>query len=450
MITLRSRVGLVLTLFAAAWLGAAENGTQTPTAPLVADERLARLEAETGERPADALLELGLAYDERHQPGRAADFYRQAAARGVGAAELRLGALYETGAGVPQSYEEARAHYQCSLSLGVPEAHLRLGLLWLEGWGGPADVATAVAHIEQAATAGYRPAQQILSDMYFIGLKVAPDPKRALAWAERAAADRDPEALAHVGAIHRAAVRRPEDLKQAREWFQLSAEQDYSRGMLGMASTFLRPGAEPAMVQIGLRWLDLAAEGGNSAAAFFRAGAYLAPNAGPLTADHETKARALLLQAAAGGELAASEVLELEKSGRPLAEAFRYVMTVPFDDRYVQRLAAKPLPATRSGHIPPRPLKVQRPVYPTALRLTATQGEVTVEFVVDTTGRVRDAQVVSTTHPGFAEFAAASVSAWRFVPGQVDGRPVNTRMRVPIFFRMSDVGDVGTPRSQPR
>ena len=424
---------------------AAESASAAETAPnpgavrparFVSNERMAELEKEAA-GSADLLLELALGYDERHD-ARAADTYRAAAGQGVGVAELRLGALYETGDGVAQSYADAHTHYQHAIDLGVEEANLRLGLLYLEGWGVPRDPESAVTHIQRAAVAGYQPAQQVLSDMYFAGVGTSADLKKALEWAERAASGRSPDALLRVGAIHLKAVSLPQDLSRARDWFQLSAEQDYSRGMLAMAATFFRPGTNPENVRIGLHWLDLAVEAGNSAAAFHRAGFYLMNAREALTPDAEMRARTLLEQSAAAKEAAAIEVLELAKSGRTLAEAFRFVVTVPYDDRYVQRFPAAG-PVGKNETRPPRPLKVSRPIYPAALRLTKTEGEALVECVVDPTGRVRDAHVVRSTHPGFADLSAAAVLTWRFEPGYKNGRAVYTRMQVPIRFQMSDI-----------
>lgn len=85
------------------------------------------------------------------------------------------------------------------------------------------------------------------------------------------------------------------------------------------------------------------------------------------------------------------------------------------------------------------------PIYPAAMKLTKTDGKVVVEFIVDTTGRVRAAQVISTTHQAFADYALASVAAWRFVPGYKNGRAVNTRLQFPVIFQMAGAGglDVG-------
>jgi TonB family protein len=205
-----------------------------------------------------------------------------------------------------------------------------------------------------------------------------------------------------------------------------------------MASTFFRPDTDQATRAVGLRWLDLAAEAGNSAAAFIRAGCFLMVDPATITADATTRARALLQQSADSGEAPAAEVLELEKSGRALAEAFRYVVTVSYDTRYVQRTAAA-LATQKGENVPPSPIKVVRPIYPAAMRLTHTEGEALIEFVVDKTGRVRDARVVSASHPAFGEPSAAATRLWVFTPATVNGRLVNTRLRVPVHFQMSDL-----------
>jgi len=416
-------------------------------APLVSDTRFAELQSNAPSHSPDTLLELALAHDERRHHAKAAELYQLAAAQGIGAAELRLGALYESGQGVTQSYVQAHAHYQRAVAAGVPEAHLRLGFLYFEGWGVPADTATAVAHIERAAQADYQPAQQILSAMNFAGLRMPRDLNKALYWADRAAAQRDPDAMVTAGLIRQRAAKLPHDLQLAREWYQLSAEQDFTRGMVAMASSFLQPGAKPEDVALGIRWLELAADGGNSAAAFYLAGIYLLTPA-PVEGDRLALARSRLTEAASAGEPQAAEVLEFEKAGQPLPMAFGFVLHVPFEERHVQRLATDPRFAEDAhGNRMPRPLKLVAPVYPTALRLSNTEGSAIVEFVIDTTGRVREPKVVEATHPGFSDAALAAISAARFEPAKKNGSVVNVRVRQPIHFNLSDIA---TPESQAR
>jgi len=413
-----------------------------PVERAVDDARLAGLEKLAGDRPADILLELALAYDERGQAAKAMDFYRRAAAQDVGAADLRLGWFYESGAGGEQSYGQARAHYERAVAAGVPEANLRLGLLYLEGWGVTRDVAAAVTHLQAAANAGYQPAQKILSEMYFTGAGVTTDLARALYWAEKAATKQDPGAQTLAGAIRQKAARLPQDIRAAREWYQLSSEQEYTDGMRAMASTFLKKGASPEEINLGIHWMELASESGDATATFYLAGVYLWYPQFRGRPDNQEKARELLNKSSQGGELAASEVLELIKEGLTPADAYRYVRTEPMENRYVKRLAAlQPSESEKAAHgYPPRPIKIVNPIYPAAMKLTRTDGKVVVEFIVDTTGRVREPRVVSSTHQAFSDLAVASVAAWRFLPGNKNGHPVNTRVQIPVMFQMEGAG----------
>ncbi len=79
-----------------------------------------------------------------------------------------------------------------------------------------------------------------------------------------------------------------------------------------------------------------------------------------------------------------------------------------------------------------------RPVYPVELRKAGVAGDVLVEFIVDANGDVRDAQVLKAEPPDFAESAVTAVSQWKFQPGEKDGQPVHTRMRVPIRFTVDN------------
>ena len=85
----------------------------------------------------------------------------------------------------------------------------------------------------------------------------------------------------------------------------------------------------------------------------------------------------------------------------------------------------------------PEPVLQNVPIYPFNLRRDGVEGNVQVEFIVDTDGRVRDAYAVRSTHSGFEESAVIAVSKWKFRPGMKDGRKVNTRMAVPVVFTLA-------------
>lgn len=86
----------------------------------------------------------------------------------------------------------------------------------------------------------------------------------------------------------------------------------------------------------------------------------------------------------------------------------------------------------------PMPKFRAKPQYPFEMRRAGINGEVVVEFIVDTNGDVRNAFAVRSSQRDFEQAAVQAVSKWKFRPGRKGGRAVNTRMQVPIVFTLND------------
>lgn len=86
----------------------------------------------------------------------------------------------------------------------------------------------------------------------------------------------------------------------------------------------------------------------------------------------------------------------------------------------------------------PTPRFRANPVYPFEMRRAGITGEVVVGFIVDTKGDVVQAYAVRSSQREFEQSAIQAVARWKFRPGSKGGRPVNTRMQVPIVFNISD------------
>jgi periplasmic protein TonB len=78
-----------------------------------------------------------------------------------------------------------------------------------------------------------------------------------------------------------------------------------------------------------------------------------------------------------------------------------------------------------------------RPNYPFEMRREGVSGEVVVEFIVDTTGTVRNAFAESSDHREFEAEAVRAVMKWKFKPGRKEGHVVNSRMQLPIVFKLN-------------
>jgi protein TonB len=78
------------------------------------------------------------------------------------------------------------------------------------------------------------------------------------------------------------------------------------------------------------------------------------------------------------------------------------------------------------------------PLYPRQLREAGIQGQVMVEAVVDTLGRVEPVsiRIVHSDHAGFEAPARASLGGGLFRPARVFGRAVRVLVRVPVTFRI--------------
>jgi protein TonB len=100
----------------------------------------------------------------------------------------------------------------------------------------------------------------------------------------------------------------------------------------------------------------------------------------------------------------------------------------------------------------PRVIHKVEPKYPREARELHFQGIFTVQLIVDTQGRPRNVQVVQaiSNRPGAGmvdfkdqealraiyQSVVDAISQYRFVPAMESGKPVPTRVRVQIDFRM--------------
>jgi periplasmic protein TonB len=79
------------------------------------------------------------------------------------------------------------------------------------------------------------------------------------------------------------------------------------------------------------------------------------------------------------------------------------------------------------------------PTYPDMLRSAGVEGQVLVQFIVDTIGRAEAGSitVLSTTHDLFAQAVRTAVPRMRFRPAEIGGRPVRQLVQQPFGFSLS-------------
>ena len=86
--------------------------------------------------------------------------------------------------------------------------------------------------------------------------------------------------------------------------------------------------------------------------------------------------------------------------------------------------------------LPLKPLSTKRPTFPRELLEKATTGETVIEILIDEKGHAKLPRVVSASEPAFGYAAVQAVSSWWFQPPHQNGKPVITRVRVPIDFKV--------------
>ncbi|HET7534816.1 MAG TPA: energy transducer TonB [Candidatus Didemnitutus sp.] len=87
---------------------------------------------------------------------------------------------------------------------------------------------------------------------------------------------------------------------------------------------------------------------------------------------------------------------------------------------------------------PPQLRVPVQPNYPFEMRRAGISGEVTVEYIVGSDGKVAQAQVIKSSQREFEAPALQAVLKWQFRPGKKGGRAVNTRVQQIITFNLND------------
>jgi len=74
--------------------------------------------------------------------------------------------------------------------------------------------------------------------------------------------------------------------------------------------------------------------------------------------------------------------------------------------------------------------------YPVKLRRNGIGGEVTVSFIVTTSGYVTAAEVTTSVHPALDEEALRVITSSRYAPALLNGEPVAVRLSLPLTWKV--------------
>jgi len=85
----------------------------------------------------------------------------------------------------------------------------------------------------------------------------------------------------------------------------------------------------------------------------------------------------------------------------------------------------------------PTPIITVTPTHPYEKKKTGVDGNVLVEFLIDPTGRVVEAQIIRSSDPAFNQPTLKAIRKWTFTPALKDGTAVWTKARMPFEFSVN-------------
>ena len=126
---------------------------------------------------------------------------------------------------------------------------------------------------------------------------------------------------------------------------------------------------------------------------------------------------------------------KLDKAGKPMKFKARAPFYFPVEGDEGAAANNAPKPALR--HAP-------QPIYPEDMAKAGTVGGAILELIIGADGTVRNATVLRSSHPEFANSAYTAIRQWQFAPAQKNGVAVESRWRVAVNFSVR-CGERGQP-----
>lgn len=229
------------------------------------------------------------------------DRLTEAASSGDAAAQYMLAERYQTGDGVLQSYARAAQWFALAAEQGDHRAQYELGRQLVGGLGVAADPSVGLALLRAASESGDRDHLFALGQALQAGVGTQPDPSSA-AQAFGAAVDAgSDEAAVALALLHYAGDGVEQSVAKTIELLTGPAERGNATAQNNLGLIYARGDAGTTDYETAFKWFNMAAESGLTEGLRNLAAMYENGFAVPVD---ETRAQALLRQAAAGGSSA--------------------------------------------------------------------------------------------------------------------------------------------------
>ena len=256
-------------------------------------EKLAQLnnqaKANVGGTGADAgALEAGLAAEERGDWKAALMLLKPLAEQGNPRAQVRLGAMYYNGEGVPKDYAEAMTWFRKAADQGNSDGQNNVGAMYDNGEGVPKDYVEAIKWYRKSASQGNANAQfrlgvlledaldnkslaslggeifdRLLSSKQDISLEEQ-HYAEVMEWFRKSADQGNMEGQNELGRLYyegRMGV--PKDYAEALKWYRKSADQGYAAGQYNIGLMYEAGDGVPRDYAEALKWYKKAADQGD-------------------------------------------------------------------------------------------------------------------------------------------------------------------------------------------
>jgi TonB family protein len=100
---------------------------------------------------------------------------------------------------------------------------------------------------------------------------------------------------------------------------------------------------------------------------------------------------------------------------------------------------SRPATTLTATEVPPKAESLVQPAYPEEARKAGVEGTAIVEVTVGADGTVLGCSLATSSGNALMDAAAvAAAQASKFAPGTKDGKPVVTKARMPIRFKLAD------------
>lgn len=193
---------------------------------------------------------------------KSAYWYERAANAGDPLAQNEIGYFYQTGIGVVRDPARAVQWYRRAADGGFLEAKVNLGLAYLWGVGVKKDAQLGYDFIHQAAVRNCPVANAYLGEMYYFGLGVPVDHDAARGWYERGAHANDSIAENRLAEMLLAGNPTRQDLTKAAKLFRQSVKGGYVPAEYSIGLLLINHPELPAQPREALDYLQNASEAG--------------------------------------------------------------------------------------------------------------------------------------------------------------------------------------------